>query len=171
MLFFSFLKLNSFSATPLTQQRKYSAQHFINKNTSGCSLKLGSCLVFFSLMWASGACRKKPVPNSPCYECPDARLYSALTFLILSVCYFSGCCQNWASGSGRSGSGFQKALAGPIWRTGTVGCTPKLTTCGSLFPLHYYSSSFVNSLKGQSSLHDVITAYLQGCGLQRVPLA
>lgn len=34
-------------------------------------------------------------------------------------------------------------------------------TCGSLCPLHYYSLSFVNSLKGQSGLCDVITAYLQ----------
>lgn len=54
--FLSFLKLHiSFSAAPLAQQGENSTQHFVNKNTNGCSLKPGSCLVFFSYVSFRGA--------------------------------------------------------------------------------------------------------------------
>lgn len=69
--------------------------------------------------------------------------------LTVGVCCVTGWCQNWASGSGRSGSGFLWAWAGPTWRIGKAGCTLKLGTCGWRYPLHCCSSSFGKSLRGQ----------------------
>lgn len=69
--------------------------------------------------------------------------------LTVAVCCVAGWCQNWASGSGRSGSGFLSAWAGPTWRIGKGGCTLKPGTCGWRFPSHCCSSSFGKSLRGQ----------------------
>lgn len=69
------------------------------------------------------------------------------------MCCAAGWCQNWVSGSGRSGSGFQRAWAGPTWRTGTDEYTPKPATCGWRCLLRLYFLLFVKSLKGQFISH------------------
>lgn len=80
-----------------------------------------------------------------------------LKFYSFTPCVFciAGWCQDWVSGSGRSGSGFQKASAGLTWRIGMDGYTLKLVTCGWRCPLPSYSSLSVKSLKGQSIFHTV----------------
>lgn len=69
--------------------------------------------------------------------------------LTIVLCCVAGWCQNWASGSGRSGYGFLSAWAGPTWRIGKGECTLKLATCGWRYPSHCCFSSFGKSLRGQ----------------------
>lgn len=77
--------------------------------------------------------------------------------LVMTLCVSSiaGCYRRWVSGSGRRGCGFQRAWAGPTWRIGMDGYTPKLVTCGWHCPSPLYSSLSVRSLKGQFIFHSI----------------
>lgn len=68
----------------------------------------------------------------------------------------SGCWWSWASGSGRSGCGFQRVWAGLTWRIGMDGFTPRAVIYGWHFPSRWYSSLSGKSSKGRSIFHSVL---------------
>lgn len=61
----------------------------------------------------------------------------------------AGCWHSSVSGSGRSSCGSLRVWAGPTWRTGMDGCTPKPAICGWRYRLPSCSSSSVRSSRGQ----------------------